>query len=139
VLAPRLNEIVLAAAPRGWHAADHAPASVADLHACAAGSGLVVWAGASDGTIFGAPAVNHAFRAWHDALHLATGAGFDPTAEVWLGRVQAAATARISGDLAADLVWLEVAGQALEYQRTGRFVMDQLAWTLAQLRRGVRV
>src|SRR4029077_18194914 len=35
----------------------------------------------SDSTIFGAAAVNWAFRAWHDSCHLALNADFSPEGE----------------------------------------------------------
>ncbi len=132
-LAPRLGEIIRASAPK-WEARDVAPTTPAQL----GGYGVLcarmpVWAGASAGTIHGDPATNWAFRAWHDATHVATGLGFDVAAEVEMGRIQACEVARLSGDKLATIVWLEIAGQALEYQRTGHFVIDQVAWTVAQL------
>jgi hypothetical protein len=134
VLAPRLAEIIWERAPR-FTARDVAPGTVVELHRAAAGSELVVWSGASEATIHGAPATNHAFRAWHDAIHLATGIGFTPAEEIHLARLQCAEVARASGDRLADVVWLEIAGQAAEFARTGRFIGDQVAWTLAQLKR----
>lgn len=91
---------------------------------------LVIWSGESSRTIWNDAAVNHAFRAIHDALHIQTGLGFTVPEEIELGRIQAA---RYSG-LMADLVWLEVAGQAMEYLKTGQFVKDQVNFTLNALK-----
>lgn len=90
---------------------------------------LVVWSGASDNTVWGSPRVNWAFRALHDALHLKTGLGFSPVEEIELGRIQAS---QYSG-LMADLVYIEVAGQAEHYLKTGQFVVDQVEFTMRQL------
>lgn len=47
----------------------------------ATGGRIIVWTGASDRTIFGDPAVNHAFRAWHDWCHLVLEADFSQDGE----------------------------------------------------------
>ncbi len=133
-IAPRLVELIQSIAPV-YTAADVAPATAAELLGPGSSGGLVVWAGASGNTIFGAPAVNWQFRAWHDSVHIASGLGFTHAEEVELGRRQAARIAQLSGDRLAELVWLEVAGQALEHARTGSYISNQVAWTLAQLRK----
>jgi hypothetical protein len=126
VLCPRLNEIILARAP-SFSVADAAPNCERDLWTMGS---MVVWSGASDRTVFGDPAVNWAFRAVHDAMHLATGLGFSPAEEIEMGRRQAST---FDGGV-ADIVFLETAGQAEYFLRTGKFVEDQVAWTLARLK-----
>ena len=133
MISSRLNEVVLALAPR-FQAVDVAPGTVVELFGPGSVGTLVVWSGASAGTIFGDPAVNHAFRAWHDSLHLLTRIGFGVVEEIELGRRSAEVVARIGGDQLADLVYLEIAGQAAHYGRTGEFVANQVEWTLAQLK-----
>lgn len=91
---------------------------------------LVVWSGESEHTIWGDSRVNWAFRALHDALHLKTRIGFSPAEEIELGRIQAS---QYSG-LMADLVYIEVAGQAEHYMRTGQFVIDQVRFTMSKLK-----
>ncbi len=130
----RLNEIVLLSAPE-FRAAEVAPATVPELFGAGSVGTLTVWNGASDGTVFGAATVNHAFRAWHDSLHLATRIGFTVDEEIELGRRQAELVARLSGDRLATLVWLEVAGQATEFRRTGNFVADQIGFMQRELNR----
>lgn len=102
---------------------DEAPSTERDLFTPR--HGLVVWSGASDRTIFGDPRVNWAFRALHDATHLASGLGFSVDHEIELGRRQAA---KFDG-IMADLVYLEIAGQAEYFRRTGSFVPDQVEFT----------
>lgn len=88
-------------------------------------SSLVIWSGASDNTIFQDNAVNWAFRALHDDLHLRTRYNFSPATEIELGRIQAS---KYSGIL-ADIVYCEVAGQAEFFLKNGIFIQDQVLFT----------
>ena len=90
-------------------------------------SGLVIWSGASHGTIYQDERVNWAFRALHDDLHLKTGLSFSVDAEIELGRIQAS---KYTSSLMQDLVFCEVAGQALYFQKTGIFIQDQVQFTV---------
>jgi len=92
---------------------------------------LVVWSGASDSTIYQDALVNYAFRAWHDSLHLATGLDFSVDAEIELGRMQAN---QCDSDLMRELVFCEVAGQAMHYRNTGKFVENQVEFTVNYLK-----
>ncbi len=92
---------------------------------------LVVWSGASDNTIWGDNKVNYAFRALHDALHLKTGIGFSPLEEIEIGRIQAS----MYTGLMAELVYIETAGQAEHYLKTGQFVEDQVSFTINELKK----
>jgi hypothetical protein len=94
---------------------------------------LVVWAGASENTIYKDAQVNWAFRAVHDALHLKTRLGFTPQEEIEMGRIQAS---KIGSDLIAKLFYIEIAGQAEFYLKTGQFVQDQVKFTMDQLKAG---
>ncbi len=104
-----------------------APSRVQDLKST---SQLVIWGGASDHTVFRDPTVNWAFRALHDALHISSGLGFTIPEEIELGRIQAS----LYDGLLADLVYLEVAGQAEHFAKHGEFVVDQVAFTLNGLK-----
>jgi len=92
-----------------------------------------VWSGGTATAIYGAPRVNWTFRAWHEWCHVRTGYDTSVRAEVRLALFQCAEAARVGGDMFARVVWLEVAGQALEFERSGDFLADQTAWTLARL------
>lgn len=125
-----LSALSASGAPR-WRAADSAPATVAELLESYSATGeIVVYAGASDATIFGAPVVNHAFRAWHDWCHIRTRIGFTVPDEVTLARWQAA---EASSDALARIVLIEVAEQALHFGRTGEFLTDQIGFTMEKL------
>lgn len=42
---------------------------------------ILVWSGGSDCTVFGEPHMNHAFRAWHDYIHITRGLAFNKAGE----------------------------------------------------------
>ena len=92
---------------------------------------LTIWSGESSRTIWGNEAVNHAFRAIHDALHFVTRLGFSPNEEIELGRIQAS---KYDG-LLSDLVYIEVAKQAEYFLNNGVFVVDQIAFTKSELKK----
>lgn len=120
-----------------FEARDVAPSTLADTvaHAKACGR-FIVWSGGTESAIYRAPRVNYMFRAWHDSTHLRVGFDFSVQGECYGARAQAGFAAAVVGELFADVVWLEVAGQALYYGDTGAFLTDQTAWTIAQLRGG---
>lgn len=122
-----INNLILSTAPK-HSVADVAPSTFADL---ANQPTLVIWSGESDNTIFQDSRVNWSFRALHDSLHLKTRIGFSPLEEIELGRIQAN---QYTG-LMSDLVYIEVAGQAQHYLETGRFVTDQVKFTIESLRK----
>lgn len=105
-----------------YQVSDHAPASYADLRA---ETSLTVWSGASDATVFGDAAVNWAFRAWHDSLHLAHQLDFTLEHELELARRQASCIDSVE---IAEIVYWDVAGQALYQARFGQFPLDQQAF-----------
>lgn len=120
-----INQLILNTAPK--HVVkDVAPSTFADLIRQPT---LVIWSGESHNTVFNDARVNWAFRALHDALHLKTGIGFAPEEEIYIGRIQAN---QYTG-LMADLVYIETAGQAEHYLKTGQFVKDQVKFTLNSL------
>lgn len=122
-----VNQLILNSVPRHI-VKDLAPSDESSLFNQPS---LVIWSGASDNTIFGNASVNWAFRALHDALHLKTRLGFTPLEEIELGRIQAS---QYTG-LMADLVYIETAGQASYYLKTGQFVADQIAFTIGELKK----
>lgn len=132
----RLNEIIIAKAdalPAGWHAAPAAPDSFVGLLASSAADGghITVWTGGSDRTVYGSPHVNHAFRAWHDSLHITLLADFTLTGERKVALAQAEACERPED---AALLLADVLGQAEYYVRHGAFPEDQIAFVASYLR-----
>ena len=84
-----------------------------------------VWTGASVDTIWSAPAVNYAFRAWHDSRHLTLGAGFDLESERALC---VDAVRQIDGERERALLAGEVGGQVEFFFAHGRFPVAQRAF-----------
>lgn len=116
------NKILTQASSLLYTVKDFAPSTESELFTS---TGLVVWSGSSDNTIFHDSKVNWAFRALHDQLHLKTRLDFSVDAEIELGRIQAS---KYDGVM-ADVVYCEVARQAMYYKSTGSFVSDQVAFT----------
>lgn len=91
--------------------------------------------GANSGhTIFGAPAVNHAFRAWHDWHHIRLEADFDHGGEwqVYLAQgadIRAIGLPKADERLCLRVLYCEVIGQLQHEERFGRFPADQRAFT----------
>lgn len=128
-----LNQAILSLAPR-FEARAVAPGTLADLYDCAGHAGLIVYDGASDTTLYGCARVNLAFRAWHDALHLAHGFTFDLEGE------RQACTAQVRALLkrfpsapawALNLIRAEIEGQAEHFAAFGYFPENQAAFVAA--------
>lgn len=119
-----------------YSAADTAPDNHRDmLQAYHATGRIIVWAGASDATVWGDARLNHLFRAWHDYCHIGQGACyqvdcFKPIHEYAVADYQCIGL----GDRLARLVQIEVSEQAKHYERTGQFVTDQIAFTLHRMK-----
>lgn len=126
-----LNSLVLAFAPP-HDARATAPASLPELMAHASlGGSLAVWDGASECTIYGDARVNHAFRAWHDAAHIAGGFGFTLEGERAACEYQIAQARAVFPRLPEWIVRAlraEVTGQAEYFAAHGTFPADQIAF-----------
>jgi hypothetical protein len=113
-----------------WVACEDAPSTYDGLvrvwHGKLAGAPLPVYSGGCEATIYGAPEVNHAFRAWHDAVHVRLGAAFTVEGEVRTALAQLW-QARYLGASKLDLARLraDTIGQVAYFVRTGGFVKDQ--------------
>jgi hypothetical protein len=124
--------------PLGFTPRDTAPSTLADLKAAWDSGPAVVWAGASDDTIFGSPEVNWAFRAWHDWAHYRYALPFTRDGEREAAFVQVAHLVRLYGDgrdvaAMAALVLCEVIGQAEAFGTHGKFPDHQRAFTEANV------
>lgn len=123
MLNSEFNNKILRLAPK-FTAMDAAPHSFETLKANAT-SGLVIWAGASENTIYGDASINHAFRAWHDSLHLKLNAPFTFEGEKRIALEQA----RLIGSDTLGLIIIgEVVGQTEYLNKYGHFPIDQLAF-----------
>jgi hypothetical protein len=126
----RLNAVPFLFAP-AHIARAVAPSTFAELMGHGGGP-LPVWEGESTGTIWGTPQANHAFRAWHDAHHIAGALPFSLEGEREAARRQCAQLERRGLGRVAGLVWDDVAGQAAHYDAHGAFPLDQIAWHAAR-------
>lgn len=121
VLDASLNQKIISLAP-AHRVADTAPGSYEELKRL--DSGLVVWAGGSDLTIYGDRAVNWAFRAWHDSLHRSLNAPFSMEGETRVAMEQA----RVIGGTHGTIIIAEVTEQAKYFEQHGHFPVDQVAF-----------
>lgn len=138
-----LNATILSIAgnlfPEGFDVAPDAPSTYRELKAhLDAGRRLVVYDGGSEGTIYVTPAVNHAFRAWHDFSHWTGGHDFSVRGECAVFAMQRQHLLDLYGDNKQTERWIdilraEVIGQRLYYERHKRFVEDQRGFISAYL------
>jgi len=112
-------------------ASDRAPDTFELLRRHCSERSIIVWNGASEHTIYGDPKVNHAFRAWHDSLHLILNAPFTLTGEIFVAREQA----RLAPDPIAKLIIAEVQGQAEYFAEHRVFPADQVKFVLDYIKR----
>lgn len=101
---------------------------------------LAVWAGASDGTIYGPREANWMYRAWHDWCHVSSGVCnrmhgplgcFEPAAEQDVTAFQI----RTLGTDFAEVVKADTAGQTAYYGLHGGYVDHQGGFVLDLLNR----
>lgn len=139
---PAFNAAVLHLAnvynPRGYAVSADAPSTLSELRECWRRDGrITVWSGASDQTIFGDPEVNYAFRAWHDATHLALGAEFDDNGEEAVCWRQIDNVRKLYGKRTATvfkgIISAEIQGQLHYEKRVGRFPRNQREFVLRYL------
>ena len=119
--------------------ADRAPDSYRTLVAYVENHGVIAVSNeASEKTIYADNECNYAFRAWHDACHLALGADFTIEGEIETMKLQQADIVSRYGLNALSSFWCrlldaEVRGQAEYYRAHGRFPDDQRAFVMAWL------
>jgi hypothetical protein len=136
MLSASLNRLVLSQASRvKWHASANAPETFEDLRRAFATLGYIpVSTIGCETSIYGDASVNLAFRAWHDATHLAHGLGFNASDEIAVAHIQCA-SACIARDKA--LLWADVAGQVRYFEAFGEFPNDQTAFVLDYIACGI--
>jgi len=121
-----LNQAIIDIAPR-YNVSDNAPNTWEDLQADYKKHGIItVFAGACERSIYNNVDVNHAFRAWHDKIHLEHGLSFSYEDELEVARIHCAALPKY-----ADVLWADVAGQVWYYYKYGKYVKDQAAFVNA--------
>jgi len=133
---PRLNSaikrITADLLPEGFDLSQTAPETLESLTETVNRTGrFVINPDFSDCTIFGDPAVNHQFRAWHDYCHYIgqfpfTTAGEAQAAALQIEQLRAAG---LSSPEVETLIDIEVNEQAKFFERSGGFPRDQRAFT----------
>lgn len=134
-LVPEFTRLVFEFAPR-FDARPIAPATLADLLALDRAAPLPVWEGASDYTIHGDARANHAFRAWHDAAHIATHGRFTLAGERDVCERQKRDILERyprAPRLWLDLLDAEINGQADYFAAHGEFPADQVSFVRERL------
>lgn len=138
---PALEAFILASAPKHY-ATPAAPSTLDDILAALALNdprGFPVFDGGCDHTIYSSPAVNHAFRAWHDSIHAARGLGFTTMGEHCVAQYHwrlAVEAGLPMGDVFA--LWADSWGQvAYANQHHGKFPADQSAFVAACFHFGI--
>lgn len=131
-----LNQAILLLAPNHT-VSERAPATFAEI--MRQGDPLTVWSGASDGTIYDDPAVNWAFRAWHDATHIAGQYNFTLAGEIATCEAQLIKLRETFPRFPArweTILRAEIIGQAQYAARFGSFPTDQAAFIREALTNG---
>ncbi len=135
----QLEALILRCAP-SHHATPDAPDTFEKLEAWyimhklgLTPASLPVYDGGCDNTIYSTPAVNYAFRAWHDILHLNLDAGFDADGERRVSdfHISVAASQGLSHEDCLALYY-DVWGQFVYSQHhAGQFPTNQAAFVAA--------
>ncbi len=132
-------EIATRVPPGGFDVAEEAPSTWAELKThLDSGKRLVVYSGGSEETIYVDPAVNYAFRAWHDHLHYINQFDFSLDGETAVCDEQCRVLATMSRDERQASRWCriiqaEVIGQKLYHRLYDLFPADQRAFVLSYL------
>ena len=98
---------------------------------------MLVWDGASDRTIYWDAAVNHAFRAWHDACHIAGRFGFNLDGERAACELQIVQARLAFPSIPLSIIATiraEVVGQAEYFAAHGCFPLDQRKFVAQYIR-----
>lgn len=100
---------------------------------------IPVFDGGCDDTIYPDPRTNHAFRAWHDSIHLANSYSFSREHEIKVGLIhmQQARAAGLS-KLDQDMLIADTIGQIEYYVDRGDYVKNQAVFVAAVLEFGLK-
>jgi hypothetical protein len=143
-LDPELNTAIVTIAsrlfPDGFDVSNDAPDTYEKLKShLDAGKRLVVFAGGSQHTIYADPAVNHAFRAWHDWTHWTGQHELTFQGELAVCDAQRKHLIELLSDTPQTRYWseiinAEIIGQATFFEYHKRFPDDQRGFVEAYLK-----
>ena len=111
--------------PQGWRGHDRAPDNLSDLQTlwdkCDRFGGPVIVSNLHcDRTVFSSPAVNMAFRAWHDFRHITESAEFDDVGEHEVHNAMARDLAQWRVERGIDIMGMRRAYALLEAENLGQ-------------------
>lgn len=122
--------------PAGFDVSGDAPDTYeAIVRQFESGKRYVVYAGGSENTIFGDPEVNYHFRAWHDWCHWKGSFDFSFQGEYGVFGMQCEHLMAVYGSGEKTEKWkrilfADIIGQKLYFQRHQRFPVDQMGFVL---------
>ena len=114
-----------------YHIAKVAPSNLAEMRTAWTKLSYPIYAHGNTNTIYRLQAYNHAFRFWHDALHLTNNLDVTFEDELAIAEMHAKA-ASVYGSDAALLMRIDTRGQSEYYKEHGAFPEDQLAFAWAK-------
>ena len=142
---PALERFIVDAAPLHY-VTDDAPSTYAELKpyydALVAGDPIPVYDGGSAYSIYSQPSINHAWRAYHDGIHLVHELGFNledemQACEVQIGHMKQYSDEYDFGEEDYAAVRADIVGQAMYYAKHKRYVTNQAAFVQSCLDRGI--
>lgn len=130
-----LEKLILATAPPHYGTPD-APNTWEALQKHKDVFPLPVFDGGCDSSIFSSKEVNIAARAWHDNTHLVYNLSFSVEDEIQVARIQCENLKLAGLPRYTNIIWLDVVGQILFYDKYKMYVKDQNAFVVSLLKRG---
>jgi hypothetical protein len=132
-----LEKLILATAPPHYGTPD-APNTWEALQKYRDVFPLPVYDGGSETSIFSSKEVNIAARAWHDQTHLVYNLSFSVEDEIQVARIQCNNLMTAGFKRYINLIWCDVVGQVLFYDKYKMYVRDQNAFVCSLLKRGAK-
>lgn len=114
-----------------YHIAKVAPSNLAEMRSAWGKLSYPIYAHGNTNTIYRLQEYNHAFRFWHDVLHLTNNLDVSFEDELAISEMHAK-EARMYGSDAALLMRIDTRGQSEYYKEHGAFPEDQLAFAWAK-------
>ena len=114
-----------------YHVAKVAPSNLAGMRAAWGKRSYPIYAYGNANTIYRLQAYNHAFRFWHDVLHLTNNLDVTFEDELVISEIHAKEACAYGRD-AALLMRIDTRGQSEYYKEHGEFPEDQLAFAWAK-------
>ena len=137
MLLQHTKDVIVSLAPK-HHTSDKAPNSYSELMQYSSdleqGLSIPVYSGDSDNTIYGSAAINYAFRAWHDRIHIEHKLDFSEQAELSVAEIQYNELIENGVNKnQAFIILCDIVGQVRYYFKYKKYVINQLGFIKAYL------